>query len=61
MAKKSLKIKQKIYKKFSVRNYTRCQKCGRPRSVIKKFQLCRLCFRKMALEAKLPGIQKSSW
>ena len=44
-----------------VRAYTRCQRCGRPRSVYKKFGLCRICLREMAHRGELPGITKSSW
>ncbi len=47
--------------KFAVRAYTRCMQCGRPRAVYRKFWLCRLCFRKLALEGALPGVTKSSW
>ena len=47
--------------KFAVRGYTRCLQCGRPRAVYRKFKLCRLCFRKLALEGALPGVTKSSW
>ena len=47
--------------KFGVRAYTRCRQCGRPRAVYRKFRLCRLCFRKYALEGALPGVTKSSW
>ena len=48
MAKKSLRIKAEAKPKFKVRGYTRCQRCGRTRSVYKKFGLCRLCFRELA-------------
>ena len=61
MAKKSLIAKQKRGSKFQVRNYTRCQKCGRPRAYIRKFKLGRLCFREMALSGQIPGIVKASW
>ncbi len=61
MAKKSLKEKQKKQAKFSSREYTRCELCGRPRSVIRKFKLCRVCFRKLAHEGKIPGVRKASW
>ena len=47
--------------KYAVRAYTRCQRCGRPRSVYKKFGLCRVCLREMALRGQLPGVTKSSW
>lgn len=61
MAKKSLIAKQKRTPKFKVRAYNRCRACGRPRAYMRKFQLCRICFRTLALEGKLPGITKSSW
>ena len=47
--------------KFGVRAYTRCQRCGRPHSVYRKFGLCRICLREMALRGELPGVSKSSW
>ncbi|WP_339022657.1 type Z 30S ribosomal protein S14 [Spiroplasma endosymbiont of Crioceris asparagi] len=61
MAKKSLKVKQAKVAKFKVRKYTRCGKCGRPHSVLKKFNLCRLCFRELAYNGQIPGIKKASW
>lgn len=61
MAKKSLKIKQTYCPKFKVRLYTRCGICGRPRSVLRKYNLCRLCFRYFAYKGQIPGIKKSSW
>ncbi len=61
MAKKSMIAKAKRTPKFSSRAYTRCQICGRPHSVYRDFGICRICFRKMANEGKLPGIKKSSW
>lgn len=61
MAKKSMMAKAKIKKKFRVREYNRCPLCGRPRAYIRRFGMCRLCFRKMALSAELPGVRKSSW
>lgn len=61
MAKKSLKIKASRPKKFKVQEYTRCQQCGRPHSVLRKFKLCRICFRNLAYKGQLPGIKKSSW
>lgn len=54
-------IKAAAKPKFKVRAYTRCQVCGRSRAVYRKFRLCRLCFRQMALEGKIPGVRKSSW
>ena len=54
-------ILSRVAPKFKVRVYTRCRVCGRPRSYMRKFQLCRICFRNLALEGKLPGVTKSSW
>ncbi|MBC7195667.1 type Z 30S ribosomal protein S14 [Deferribacteraceae bacterium V6Fe1] len=48
-------------KKFKVREYNRCPICGRPRSFIRRFNMCRLCFRKLAHEGMIPGLRKSSW
>jgi small subunit ribosomal protein S14 len=61
MAKKSLINKQQKQPKFRVQAYTRCQKCGRARSVYKRFMLCRSCFRQLAHAGELPGVTKSSW
>ena len=61
MAKKSMIAKQQREPKFSTRAYTRCQRCGRPHSVYRKFGLCRVCFRELALKGELPGVKKASW
>jgi small subunit ribosomal protein S14 len=61
MAKKSLVVKAARPQKFKVRNYTRCRRCGRPRSVYRKFGLCRICLRELAHEGAIPGMTKSSW
>ncbi len=61
MAKKSLIIKANRKPKFKTREYNRCQICGRPRGYLRKFKMCRLCFRKLASEGLLPGVTKSSW
>ncbi|GMA32282.1 type Z 30S ribosomal protein S14 [Litorihabitans aurantiacus] len=61
MAKTALVRKAAGKQKFAVRGYTRCNRCGRPRSVYRKFGLCRICLREMALAGQLPGITKSSW
>lgn len=61
MARKALLNKNKKTPKFSVRGYTRCQNCGRPRAVYKKFMLCRICFREHAHRGLIPGVTKSSW
>ena len=58
MAKKALVAKAKRKPKFEVRGYTRCQRCGRPRAVYRRFGLCRICFREMAHRGELPGITK---
>jgi small subunit ribosomal protein S14 len=61
MAKKALIIKQQRKQKFKVRAYTRCRRCGRARSVYRKFGLCRICFREMSHAGEIPGITKASW
>ena len=61
MAKKSLIIKANAKPKFKERAYTRCTKCGRARSVYRKFGLCRVCFREMAHAGEIPGVTKASW
>ncbi|MFI3329424.1 MAG: type Z 30S ribosomal protein S14 [bacterium] len=61
MAKTSLKAKQARKQKFSTREYTRCERCGRPHSVISKFQICRICFRELAYKGQIPGVKKASW
>ncbi|QQE78520.1 type Z 30S ribosomal protein S14 [Alicyclobacillus sp. SO9] len=61
MAKKSMIIKAQRKPKFSTRGYTRCRVCGRPHSVIRKFGICRICFRELAYKGQLPGVKKASW
>jgi small subunit ribosomal protein S14 len=61
MAKTCLRIKAARKAKFKVRAYNRCPRCGRSRGYFRKFDLCRLCFRQMALNGELPGVVKSSW
>ena len=61
MAKKSMIAKQKRTPKFAVRGYTRCNRCGRPRAVFRKFGLCRICLRELAHQGSIPGMTKSSW
>ncbi len=61
MAKTSLINKQRRSPKFKVRTYTRCRLCGRPRGYLRKFQLCRICFRNLALRGEIPGVVKASW
>ncbi|MFC8150904.1 type Z 30S ribosomal protein S14, partial [Bacillus paralicheniformis] len=57
----SMIVKQKREQKFKVREYTRCERCGRPHSVIRKFKLCRICFRELAYKGHIPGVKKASW
>lgn len=61
MAKKSIIAKAKRGSKFKVRNYNRCEKCGRSRAYIRKYRLCRLCFRELAVKGQIPGVVKASW
>lgn len=61
MAKKALIEKSKKTPKFSVQAYNRCKQCGRPRGYMRLFMLCRICFRKHALDGVLPGVKKTSW
>ena len=55
MAKTSMKVKQQRPQKYKVREYTRCERCGRPHSVI------RICFRELAYKGEIPGVKKASW
>ena len=61
MAKKSMIVKNNRTPKFSSRAYTRCERCGRPHGVLRKFKLCRICFRELANRGQIPGVKKSSW
>ena len=61
MAKTSLITKAQRPPKFSARAYHRCKLCGRPRAYLRKFEMCRLCFRELALKGEVPGITKASW
>ena len=61
MAKKSLIEKCNRKQRFEVREYSRCQRCGRPHSVLKKYGICRICFRELAYKGQIPGVKKSSW
>jgi small subunit ribosomal protein S14 len=61
MAKEALIQKARRTPKFKVRKYFRCNVCGRPRGFIRKFGLCRICFREMAHRGLIPGVTKSSW
>lgn len=61
MAKKALIVKAKRKAKFKVREYSRCFNCGRADGFMRKFGLCRICFREMALKGEIPGVTKASW
>jgi small subunit ribosomal protein S14 len=55
------RAKQQPQPKFSSRRHNRCKLCGRPRAYLRKFGICRLCFRGLALRGEIPGVAKSSW
>lgn len=61
MAKLSMIEKSKRKQKFEVRVHNRCRICGRPRGYLRKFGMCRICLRKLALEGLIPGVTKASW
>lgn len=61
MAKTSKIVQANRKAKFKVRDYNRCKRCGRPRAFLRKFSLCRICFRQLALDGQIPGVIKSSW
>ncbi len=61
MSTKAQMIKSQSTPKFAVRHRNRCRKCGRPRAYLRKFALCRLCFRELALRGEVAGVIKSSW
>ena len=61
MAKTSMKVKQQRPQKFSTREYTRCKICCRTHSVLRKYGICRVCFRELAYKGQIPGVKKSSW
>ncbi len=61
MARKSLIAKWKKGSKFRVRGYNRCRLCGRARGYLRRFEICRICFRELALRGEIPGVTKASW
>ncbi|MDD2213436.1 type Z 30S ribosomal protein S14 [Oscillospiraceae bacterium HV4-5-C5C] len=61
MAKTSMKIKASREPKYSTRAHNRCKICGRPHAYIRKYGICRLCFRELAYKGQIPGIKKASW
>jgi small subunit ribosomal protein S14 len=60
MSKKCMQYREKR-RKYVVQVRNRCQRCGRPRGYMRRFGLCRICFRELALQGKIPGVTKSSW
>ncbi|MFH1778760.1 MAG: type Z 30S ribosomal protein S14 [Candidatus Omnitrophota bacterium] len=61
MAKKSLIEKWKRPSKYSTRKYNRCRLCGRSGGYLRRFELCRICFRELASRGEIPGVTKASW
>ena len=61
MARKEMILKALKKPKYSTRLVRRCKICGRPRGYMRKFDMCRLCFRKLASDGMIPGVTKSSW
>ncbi|MCK5306189.1 MAG: type Z 30S ribosomal protein S14 [Candidatus Omnitrophica bacterium] len=61
MARKSLIEKAKKEPKYTTRKQHRCLRCGRSRGYIRKFQICRICFRELASCGEIPGVTKASW
>jgi small subunit ribosomal protein S14 len=61
MAKKSLVVKASRKAKYKVREYSRCQRCGRARAYLRDFGMCRICVRELASRGELPGVRKASW
>ena len=61
MTKTSLMVKSQRPPKYKTRRYNRCRLCGRARAYYRKFQICRICLRKMASEGVIPGVRKASW
>jgi small subunit ribosomal protein S14 len=61
MAKKAMINKQQRTPKYSTRAYNRCKICGRPHAYLRKFGICRICFRELAHDGQIPGVKKASW
>lgn len=61
MTRKALIVKSNREPKFKVQKVSRCKLCGRPRGYMRKFDMCRLCFRQLASFGRLPGVRKASW
>lgn len=61
MARKALRVRAQKTPKYATRHVNRCNRCGRSRAYMRQFGLCRICFRTLASEGKLPGVRKASW
>jgi small subunit ribosomal protein S14 len=61
MARTCLRIKAQRKPKFAARQHNRCPLCGRARAFYRRFRMCRLCLRKLALKGQIPGLTKASW
>ena len=61
MASVRWEVKQKREPKFKTRKYNRCHICGRRRAYLRRFKVCRHCFRKLASNGEIPGVRKASW
>lgn len=61
MARKGLVVKNEKKSKYKVRHRNRCKLCGRPRGYLRKFGICRICFRDLVHRGEIPGVKKSSW
>lgn len=61
MARLALRVKARRTPKFQARTVRRCRRCGRGRGYLRKFEMCRICFRNLALQGSIPGVMKSSW
>ncbi|MBI3358649.1 MAG: type Z 30S ribosomal protein S14 [Nitrospirae bacterium] len=61
MARTAIIVKSQKEQKFPTRKYNRCPLCGRVRGFLRKFTMCRICFRMLALKGEIPGVTKSSW
>ena len=61
MARLALRLKAESKPKFKVRRYNRCPVCGRVRGFLRRFQMCRICFRLLSLRGEVPGVRKASW
>ena len=61
MAKTSQIVRNHRPAQFSSLEYTRCERCGRPHSVYRKFKLCRICLKDLAHKGQIPGVKKASW